>query len=87
MKKVCSGGSEKMIYAGDSRYTSNKTPAQKKNFRKRQKCSTAKKDTPKDLACKELWPAKGGKTIKGTSPEKRKLAKTGNKKANSKKKK
>lgn len=85
MKKVCEGGSERMIYAGDSNYTSNKTPAQKKSFRKRHKCSTAKKNTPKELACKELWPAKGGKTIKGKSAEKRKLAKTGKKKPAKKK--
>lgn len=54
MQKVCKNGSEKIIHAGDSKYSSNKTAAQRKNFRKRHNCDSAKAGTPKALACKSL---------------------------------
>ena len=76
MKKVCKNGSEKMIYAGDSRYSSNKTPEQRKNYRKRHNCDKADPNKPEGLACNALW-SKSSPSKTGTSPAKRKTAKTG----------
>lgn len=79
MQKVCKDGKEKIIHAGDSRYSSNKTPEQRKNFRKRHNCDSAKPGTPKKLACDKLWSSKSPSKT-GTSAAKRKKAKTGKKK-------
>lgn len=76
MKKVCENGSEKIIHAGDSRYSSNQTAEQRKNFRKRKKCETSDPNTPNGLACDALW-EKNSPKIRGTSAQKRKNAKTG----------
>lgn len=76
MKKVCDSGSEKIIHAGDSRYSSNTTKEQRANYRKRHNCDSANPNTPKGLACEHLWSTKA-KSYKGTSPAKRKASKTG----------
>jgi hypothetical protein len=70
MKKVCSGGSEKLIHAGDSKYSNNTSDAARKNFKARHNCSEAKPGTPKHLACTELW--KKGGSVKTTGKGKRK---------------
>lgn len=79
MKKVCEGDSEKLIHAGDSRYSSNQTAEQRRNYRKRHNCESADPNTPRGLACEELWSA-GGKKHRGTSAQKRSRAKTGRRK-------
>lgn len=76
MKKVCENGSEKIIHAGDSRYSSNQTAEQRKNYRKRHNCDSADPNTPQGLACESLWSSSSPKK-RGTSAEKRKNAKTG----------
>ena len=75
MQKVCEKKadgvkSERIIHAGDSRYSSNTTPKQRKKFTSRHGCKTAKKNTPKKLACDHIWGPKSKKYI-GTDPQKR----------------
>ena len=73
MKKVCENGNERIIHAGASAYTSNKTAKQRKNFRTRQKCETADPNTPRGLACQKWTPK--AESVRGKSAEKRKAAK------------
>lgn len=65
MQKVCSGGSEKLIHAGDASMRHNYSDAARKNFKARHKCSTAKPGTPKHLACTALWTKGGSKKTTG----------------------
>lgn len=62
MKLYCSGGKKKLVHAGATGYGHNYSPAARKSFRARHKCSTAKPGTAKHLACTELWKGKGGRT-------------------------
>lgn len=56
MKKVCSGGKEKIVHAGAKGYKHNYSKEAKKSFRARHKCDQ-KKDpfSAQKLACDELW--------------------------------
>jgi hypothetical protein len=67
MKLYCSGGKKKLVHAGASGYGHNYSPAARKNFKARHKCSTAKSGTAKHLACTKLWAGKGGS--KKSSPK------------------
>jgi len=63
MVKACSGGTEKLIHYGASKFGHNYSAAARKSFRARHKCSTAKsKLTARHWACKDLWGGKGGST-------------------------
>ena len=70
MKLYCSGGKKKLVHAGASGYGHNYSPAARKNFKARHKCSTAKSGTAKHLACTKLWAGKGGS--KKSSPKSKK---------------
>jgi hypothetical protein len=61
MKKVCQGGAERLIHAGDTQYGHNISPGARKNFRARHNCATASSNTPRGLACEALWTAGGSK--------------------------
>lgn len=55
--KVCSGGREKIIHYGDSRYGHNISPERRRNFRSRHRCNEPKsKFSAGYWACKDLWP-------------------------------
>jgi hypothetical protein len=69
MKLYCKGGEEKLVHAGASGYGHNYSPAARKSFKARHKCSTAKWGTAKHLACTKLWAGKGGS--KKSSPKSR----------------
>ena len=73
MKKVCENDKERIIHAGASAYTSNRTPEQRSNFRNRHNCETANPNTPRGLACQQWTPS--AKSVRGKSAEKRKAAK------------
>lgn len=63
MVKACQGGKEKLIHFGATGYGHNYSPAARKSFKARHKCSTAKdKLTARYWACKNLWAGKGGST-------------------------
>ena len=63
MVKACSGGKEKLIHFGAKGYGHNYSPAARKSFKARHKCSTAKsKLTARYRSCKKLWAGKGGST-------------------------
>lgn len=70
MQKVCKGGSEKIIHAGDAKYKNNYSDEARKNFKARHNCDEAKPGTPKHLACNALW--KKGGSVKNTGKGKRK---------------
>lgn len=71
MVKACSGGTEKIIHFGAKGYGHNYSPAARKSFKARHKCSTAtNKLTARYWACKHLWAGKGGSTA--SSPKSRK---------------
>ena len=58
MKKYCIDGKEKLVHAGAkgySDYRKHKDSKRRKNFHSRHNCDTAKKGTPRHLACTELW--------------------------------
>jgi hypothetical protein len=70
MKLYCQGGERKLVHAGAKGYGHNYSPAARKSFRARHKCSTAKPGTARHLACTELWKGPGGRTK--SSPKSRK---------------
>jgi len=71
MVKGCEGGKEKLIHYGAKGYGHNYSPAARKSFRARHKCSTAtSKLTARHWACKDLWAGPGGS--KKSSPKNRK---------------
>ena len=70
MKLYCNDGKKKLVHAGAKGYGHNYSPAARKSFKARHKCSTAKPGTAKHLACTELWAGKGGS--KKSSPKGRK---------------
>lgn len=70
MKLYCQGGERKLVHAGAKGYGHNYSPAARKSFRARHKCSTAKPGTARHLACTELWKGPGGR--KKSSPKSRK---------------
>lgn len=55
MKRVCENGREKTIHAGDSSSPSNYSDEARKAFRARHNCENADPNTPRGLACNELW--------------------------------
>jgi len=67
MKLYCKAGKKKLVHAGAKGYGHNYSPAARKNFKARHKCSTAKWGTAKHLACTKLWAGKGGS--KKSSPK------------------
>lgn len=69
MKLYCQGGERKLVHAGAKGYGHNYSPAARKSFRARHKCSTAKPGTARHLACTELWKGPGGR--KKSSPKSR----------------
>lgn len=62
MKKVCEGGKEKIVHAGQASAPHNYSDEARKNFRARHNCDEAKPGTPRKLACDELWTK--GKSVK-----------------------
>tara|TARA_R110000796_G_scaffold43603_8_gene107085 strand:+ start:36 stop:326 length:291 start_codon:yes stop_codon:yes gene_type:complete len=63
MVKACEGGKEKLIHFGAKGYGHNYSPAARKSFKARHKCTTAKsKLTARYWSCKNLWAGKGGST-------------------------
>lgn len=70
MKLYCKGGKKKLVHAGAKGYGHNYSPAARKSFKARHKCSTAKWGTAKHLACTKLWAGKGGS--KKSSPKSKK---------------
>ena len=61
--KGCENGQEKIIHFGASGYGHNYSPAARKSFKARHKCSTAKsKLTARYWACKNLWGGPGKDT-------------------------
>tara|TARA_R100000479_G_C6263952_1_gene157010 strand:- start:110 stop:400 length:291 start_codon:yes stop_codon:yes gene_type:complete len=70
MKLYCRGGKKKLVHAGAKGYGHNYSPAARRSFKARHKCSTAKWGTAKHLACTKLWAGKGGSTK--SSPRSRK---------------
>ena len=60
MKLYCRAGKKKLVHAGAKGYGHNYSPAARKSFKARHKCSTAKWGTAKHLACTKLWAGKGG---------------------------
>ena len=71
MVKACSNGTEKLLHFGAKGYGHNYSPAARRSFRARHKCSTAtNKLTPRYWACKKLWAGPGGSTK--SSPSNRK---------------
>jgi len=69
MKLYCKAGKKKLVHAGAKGYGHNYSPAARKSFKARHKCSTAKWGTAKHLACTKLWAGKGGS--KKSSPKSR----------------
>ena len=67
MKLYCKAGKKKLVHAGAKGYGHNYSPAARKSFKARHKCSTAKWGTAKHLACTKLWAGKGGS--KKSSPK------------------
>ena len=70
MKLYCRGGKKKLVHAGAKGYGHNYSPAARRSFKARHKCSTAKWGTAKHLAYTKLWAGKGGS--KKSSPRSRK---------------
>ena len=63
MVKACSGGKEKLIHFGAKGYGHNYSPAARKSFKARHKCSTATNNmSARYWSCKKLWAGKGGST-------------------------
>ena len=74
MVKGCEGGKEKLIHFGAKGYGHNYSPAARKSFKARHKCSTAKsKLTARYWSCKKLWAGKGGSTKSSPKTKKRKI--------------
>jgi hypothetical protein len=70
MVKACSGGKEKLIHFGAKGYGHNYSPAARKSFKARHKCSTATdKMSARYWSCKKLWAGPGGST--SSSPKSR----------------
>ena len=69
MKLYCKACKKKLVHAGAKGYGHNYSPAARKSFKARHKCSTAKWGTAKHLACTKLWAGKGGS--KKSSPKSR----------------
>lgn len=68
MKKVCSGGEEKLVHAGADGYKHNYSKEAKSSFRARHKCDEKKSPfSAQKVACEELWGSgmKIGKKRKG----------------------
>lgn len=71
MVKGCENGKEKIVHYGAKGYGHNYSPAARKSFKARHKCSTrTSKLTAAYWACKNLWAGKGGSTK--SSPKGRK---------------
>ncbi len=69
--KACANGKEKVIHYGASGYGHNYSPAARKSFRARHRCSEAKdKLTARYWACKNLWGGKGKDTKSNPSNRK-----------------
>ena len=65
MQRVCKDGSDKLIHAGDSKYSNNDSAKARANFKARHNCDEAKPGTPKHLACNALWKKGGPKKTTG----------------------
>jgi len=62
MVKACSGGQEKIVHYGAKGYKHNYSGPANRNFRARHRCKTANdKLSARHWACKDLWPASGGR--------------------------
>jgi activator of 2-hydroxyglutaryl-CoA dehydratase len=72
--KACANGKEKIIHFGATGYGHNYSPAARKSFKARHKCSSAtNKLTAKYWACKNLWAGPSGS--KASCPKGRKCKK------------
>jgi hypothetical protein len=61
MKKVCSGGEQKLVHAGAVGYKNNYSKEAKSSFRARHSCDEKKSPfSAQKVACEELW----GKNMK-----------------------